>query len=367
MAEAAPKPYQRLPGTGYRRLVPTWAMLLLFFVIGIFILVLRGKRVQLWLGDDHLLIVDWDGAREYYKRIRYQDIQSIIVHRTTEGRVVNALLGGIILLFTIFGLTAGDTVGTIILLVIAAVFGLILLANYVSGPTCKCQLRTAVQTEELYSLRRLPNARKALDRLRPLITAAQGTLTSEEMMTRMNEPGFGGDTLASKQGQFSAASPAAALPPPPIPYRRKIHAILFFLLIMDLPCTTTIELVGGSALKLVGFLFIAALFAAAIMALVQQRNTNLPKLLKRIPPIVLVSVGSSLLISAGYSAFLGASGRLAELNTATAGHDPMSTTVMFVTTTLNVVLGVLGTIRLRHFLASAAPSSPPPIINTPVD
>ena len=184
MAEAAAKPYQRLPGTGYRQLVPTWAMLLLFFVIGIFVLVLRGKRVQLWLGDDHLLILDWDGSREFYKRIRYQDIQTIVVHRTTEGKIVNALLGGIILFLVICGLAVGDTVGTIILLVIAAIFGLILLGNFISGPTCKCQLRTAVQTEELHSLTRLPNVRKALDRLRPRITVAQGPLTPEEISQR---------------------------------------------------------------------------------------------------------------------------------------------------------------------------------------
>jgi len=184
MAEAATKRYERLPGTGYRQLVPTWAMLLLFFVIGIFVLILRGKRVQLWLGDDHLLILDWDGSREFYKRIRYQDIQTIIVHRTTEGRIVNALLGGIVLLLIVSGLAVGDSVGTIILLVIAALFGLILLGNFISGPTCKCQLRTAVQTEELHSLTRLPKVRKALDRLRPRITAAQGPLTPEEISQR---------------------------------------------------------------------------------------------------------------------------------------------------------------------------------------
>ena len=367
MAEAASKPYQRLPGTGYRQLVPNWAMLLLVFVIGIFVLVLRGKRVQLWLGDDHLLVVDWDGAREYYKRIRYQDIQTIIVHRTTEGRVINALLGGIILLFTIFGLAVGDTVGTTIFLVIAAVFGLILLANLIAGPTSKCQLRTAVQTEELYSLTRLSNARKALDRLRPLITAAQGTLTPEEMMTRMNEPDFGGNTLASDQGQLSRQFAATVFPPPPIPYRSKIHAILFFLLIMDLPCTLAIEIFGGAALKSAGFLFILVHTAAAIAALVQQQNTNLPIFLKRIPLITLISVVLGVVISVGYSVYLGAAGSAAAPDSGAAGQNPVSMTLTVVTTALNVVLGVLGTIGLRRFQANAAPSTPPPLNTPPID
>jgi hypothetical protein len=185
MADASPQRYQRLPGTGYRRLVPVWAMLLLFFVIGIFVLLLRGRRVQLWLGGDHLLVVDWDGYREYYKRINYRDIQSVVIHRTAEGKIVNALLGGIVVLFVVFGLVVGDTVGTIVLLVIAALFGFIMLGNFISGPTCKCQLRTAVQTEELHSLTRFRTARKVLDRVRPLVVGVQGALTPEEIAQRL--------------------------------------------------------------------------------------------------------------------------------------------------------------------------------------
>ena len=70
MASKPANPYRRLPGTGYRRVAPGWVILLLFFVIGIFALLLRGRRVQLWLGDEHLLLVEWDGTREYYKRFR---------------------------------------------------------------------------------------------------------------------------------------------------------------------------------------------------------------------------------------------------------------------------------------------------------
>jgi hypothetical protein len=187
MADTASQRYQRLPGTGYRQHVPTWAMVLLFFVIGIFVLLLRGRRVQLWLGDDHLLMVEWDGYREYYKRFRYQDIQAFSVQRTAAGKVANALLGIIVLIFVGLGLRVGDPVGLAILLTLAAVFALILLSNILQGPTCKCQLRTAVQTEELHSLTRVHNARKTLDRLRPFIATAQGSLTPEEIEARFRE------------------------------------------------------------------------------------------------------------------------------------------------------------------------------------
>ena len=45
MANAAP-PYRRLSGTGYHYLVPPWALVLLFFVMGIFVLLFRGRRTQ---------------------------------------------------------------------------------------------------------------------------------------------------------------------------------------------------------------------------------------------------------------------------------------------------------------------------------
>jgi hypothetical protein len=45
--------------------------------------------------------------------------------------------------------------------------------NSISGPTCRCHLTTAVQTNELPSLKRVARANRVLSRLRPLIAAAQ--------------------------------------------------------------------------------------------------------------------------------------------------------------------------------------------------
>jgi len=185
MADAPAQRYQRLPGTGYRQLVPGWALVLLFFIIGIFVLLLRGRRVQLWLGEDHLLVVDWDGYREYYKRISFRDIQSVVICRTGQALATNLILGLATAGFLILGFTVGDEVGMTILLVLAGIFGLVLVGNLLQGPTCKCQLRTAVQTEDLHSLTRLRTALKALAQLRPLIVAAQGELTAGDIAQRL--------------------------------------------------------------------------------------------------------------------------------------------------------------------------------------
>src|SRR2546423_9413088 len=168
------KPYHRLPGTGYRYVVPGWVMVLLFFVIGIFVLLLRGRRVQLWQGEEHLLLVEWDGYREYYKRFDYRDIQAFIVRKTNEATILNAILGAIVCVFAALAIGSSEIGLRVFLLVLAGVLGLILLANALSGPSCRCSIRTALQTEDLPSPNRLRRSRKGLARLGPPLAAAPG-------------------------------------------------------------------------------------------------------------------------------------------------------------------------------------------------
>jgi hypothetical protein len=182
------RPYQRLPGTGYRQLVPGWAILLLFFVIGIFALLLRGRRVQLWQGEDHLLLVEWDGYREYYKRFGYHDIQ-----------------GFVIFLIAMTGV-ATVVAARVALLILAGIVAIILTANAASGPTCRCSLRTAVQTEDLPPLTRLRRARRVLERIRPSIIASQGQLAPEASSLGMPEP-------MARPAESDAASPGNAAHP----------------------------------------------------------------------------------------------------------------------------------------------------------
>ena len=79
---------------------------------------------------------------------------------------------------------------------------MIFLINLALGPTSACQIRTAVQVEDLPSLNRLRRARKVLNRVRPLVVAVQGEITSEEISLRLQE--------ISPLG--TGATPAAAEP-----------------------------------------------------------------------------------------------------------------------------------------------------------
>ena len=180
--------YRKLPGIGYRRLVPSWALILLFFVIGIFVLLLRGKRAELWLGPDHLLLVEWDGSREYYRRLYYRDIQAVVVRRTSEWVAISVVLGALAIFFAALAASLAPAPSLYLPLVLAAVCALIMAVYLAGGPTCNCHLRTAVQTVDLVSLRRLRHARKMLDLLRPEIEEAQGRITVEDLAARLQNP-----------------------------------------------------------------------------------------------------------------------------------------------------------------------------------
>ncbi len=93
----------------------------------------------------------------------------------------------------------------IFLILLTGVFLAILVANLVLGPTVTTYLRTAVQTEELPSLNTLRRARNAMDKLRPLITAAQGELAPGNVAEQMPE-------------LFPPAPSNPAAPPPAPPH-----------------------------------------------------------------------------------------------------------------------------------------------------
>ena len=168
---------------------------------------------SLWLGDDHILFVESSGFTETYKRFYFRDIQAITMRQTAKRGVWNWFLSVGVVMCLIFcdfkSLFAGDPgVGTMVLLLFAALFGVPLLINSLLGSTCACQLRTAVQTEDLPSLCRVRQTRKLLHKIRPLIAAAQGQLTAEEVSAQMQE------TLAAGAGQPTASAPPAGPVPP---------------------------------------------------------------------------------------------------------------------------------------------------------
>lgn len=135
------------------------------------------SRSSLWLGPDHLLCVDFNGYSETYKRFYFSDIQAIIVRETRRRTIWNVVLL-IPLIFSIIGalaclspLNVGAVIGWSTVVIIFLIPSVI---NNIRGTACTCQLRTAVQTEDLPSLARVRKTHAVLDKIRPLIAAAQG-------------------------------------------------------------------------------------------------------------------------------------------------------------------------------------------------
>ena len=142
------------------------------------------SRSSLWLGEDHVLGIDLTGYSETYKRFYFRDIQAILIRRTGLRMVWGFVYGGLTALFALIAIAPRELVVGIIFGAFAALSLWGFIHNLLAGPTCACRLRTAVQTEDLPSLVRVRQARKVLDRLRPLISEAQGQLVPEEIPSR---------------------------------------------------------------------------------------------------------------------------------------------------------------------------------------
>ncbi len=166
---------------------------------GAFVVAVRS-RTSLWLGADHLLFVNSSGYTETYKRFYFRDIQTFVVQKTQGATVVNIVLTILLVLFLSPALVVQGIGWKIFLFLISGIFGLFLFVNLLQGQTCRCFLRTAVQTEQLPPLNRIRRTQKILALLRPLIAAAQGgelsLETISEMMRQQPRPSAAGLTGA---------------------------------------------------------------------------------------------------------------------------------------------------------------------------
>lgn len=171
---------------------------------------IAAPRISLWLGSDHLLFVEQYGYREIYKRFYFRDIQALTVMETTRRTVWNAVLVIPLAIcaigVTISALPARNVPALVFWGVAAFIVAVLFALNNVRGTASVCELRTAVQTENLASLSRLRQTRKVLEKIRPLIAAAQGQLTAAEVSARMHEAVSG-----------VAAAPKPEPPPPTAP------------------------------------------------------------------------------------------------------------------------------------------------------
>jgi len=128
---------------------------------------------SLWLNSDFMLSVSGGMFSEDYKRFYFQDIQSIIFHKTDAWKIWNWVLGCLAALsMTLLMIMSGGR-GILFIGLAAALISAALAVNISFGPSCVCYIATAVQMEKLIPLNRLKIAKRTVETLRPLIIQAQ--------------------------------------------------------------------------------------------------------------------------------------------------------------------------------------------------
>jgi hypothetical protein len=170
--DGTPKEYKRLPGRGMR-------------VEGNWFIAFSRSFCTLWLGEDHLLLLDRMGYTETYKRFYFKDIQAVMIRRTAKADVVNIALAVLALGFVGWALSVTNLAGRVTLWILGGVFALLALANFLRGPSCVAHIKTPVQIEQVPSWNRLRGARKGLDRIRPLLLEAQGAYFPDELKAEL--------------------------------------------------------------------------------------------------------------------------------------------------------------------------------------
>jgi hypothetical protein len=154
-----------------------------------FLLDVDIARSSLWLGTDHLLSIASTRYTDEYKRFYFKDIQAITICKNRRREIWNFALSVLLLIALLtFAYLAntqsgGFPAGILVLLIV----GVPLVLNNLLGPTCTVHLRTAVQIEELPSLSRIARTQKVLERIRPLIAAAQGQIDREDVSARIKD------------------------------------------------------------------------------------------------------------------------------------------------------------------------------------
>jgi len=241
--------------------------------------------VTLWLGADHLLLVENRWFTELYRRFYFRDLQAVILRPTPRFAAWAVVDGMLATLASMWLATAVSTGWRIFWMCVLVPVAGALLVHLLRGPTCVCHFQTPLEAVEVRCLDRSRRARRVLKLLRPLIERDQGPLVAADAA---------GDVASATQAATQAAiatRPPAALPP--LPVRReagRAHVALFGLLLLD--ATLTLLQIGTSTTRISGVaaLVLLAQVGCVIAALIKQRGSELSPAVRRTTWLCLVYV-----------------------------------------------------------------------------
>lgn len=148
----------------------------------------HGARGSLWLGKEHLLVIEGRGwvlpISEVYRRVDYANIQALGITPTSGYvwiAIATGLGAGLFGLFT--ALAWGEEPFLPISLGLPAGLLLVLFVlHLLRGPTCACTLQTAVQVLKLRPLGRMRAAVPAMEQLEALCREHQGAMPEAQAL-----------------------------------------------------------------------------------------------------------------------------------------------------------------------------------------
>ena len=327
------------------------------------------KRTRVWLGTDHVLSVENLGYSEEYRRFYFRDIQAIIIQRTKLGVILNWIFG-LLLVVPVLGIGAGllallkrpfqsdDLILFIPLCFFGGLFLVCLVMNIVRGATCACYIKTAVQTERVAALNRVRTAQEFIEKIRPFIVEAQGTITTEEIQSQSAV-----ELVSEYNAPPVATHFSPFVQPPPQPCRGRIHFALYCLLLVEAFVSGVDFFYTHPVRDAVAMVLSVATFIVLIIALVSQHGTVLWGRLKVMTWIALGYEVLSFAVAFTVGIVLGIEHpeRATEFKSMSPLEDPTVFWLCIATTSIALLLGTVGIMFLRRYWKEIAQPLPAPV------
>jgi hypothetical protein len=140
-----------------------------------------GNSSRLYLGDDHILVIDGTGYTERYRRFQYDKIQAICVQETGHSNVLTGVILLMLLILAGVSTLFETSNGQMIFLACTTLPLAIGLAVHIrAGKSCVGHMSTAVSQIRLGALNRVGKARHAAARMEAKILEAQRELAEAQ-------------------------------------------------------------------------------------------------------------------------------------------------------------------------------------------
>jgi len=152
---------------------------------------------SLWTAEDHLLLVKSNGYSEEYLRFFFTDIKAVIVYQTRFGFWVNVFCLIWIGIFLLLGaiIDGGDLFWGFV--AIAGVPFILLVVNWILGPTAKAVIETESNTDEILLSGRYRRSLRLLADINSRVQLQQGSFNRLELAEKILHP----QTGEKKSGQ----------------------------------------------------------------------------------------------------------------------------------------------------------------------